>query len=72
MQEDQGPHWLQPKIIWLTALTKAESLHPPLLQVDSLLSGRFDEQGPLMQTLVAVFIPLPHDAEQADQEDHDP
>ena len=43
-----------------------------MLQVDSLLSARFDEQGLSMQVLVAVLIPLPHDAEQADQEDHDP
>ena len=28
------------------------------------------QQGPSMQVLVAVFIPLPHDAEQDDQRDH--
>ena len=53
-------------------MSQAESLHPPLLQVDSLLNERFDEQGASIQVLVAVFIPLPHDAEQEDQEDHDP
>ena len=42
-----------------------------MLQVDSLLS-KFDEQGLSMQVRVAIFIPLPHDAEQVDQEDHDP
>ena len=53
-------------------VSQAESLHPPLLQIDSLLNERFDEQGASIQVLVAVFIPLPHDAEQEDQEDHDP